>query len=170
MASASGSGGPGRPAKASGSGGPPPPPRQERLVNELASDLKQLLGKVKKSFSAVMGKKPITKENLEKEIKKAQQELKEMEGKGKKVAPKGLLKRTDSQGIRDVLDACPSQDSQELDSDDGRGVQTPGPSSDLSIDPNEYCSVFRPPGTFQPGPVSVPGVEPLRLPEGAQEG
>ena len=71
MASASGSGGPGRPAKASGSGGPPPPPRQERLVNELASDLKKLLCKVKKSFSAVMGKKPITKENLEKEIKKS---------------------------------------------------------------------------------------------------
>ena len=50
MASASGSGGPGRPAKASGSGGPPPPPRQERLVNELESDLKKLVGKVKKLF------------------------------------------------------------------------------------------------------------------------
>ena len=169
MASASGSGGPG-PAKASGSGGPPPPPRQERLVNELVSDLKKLLAKVKKPFSAVMGKKQLTKENLEKEIKKVQQEIKERKGKGK-VAPKGLLKKADSQSIRDALEACPSQDSQEVDTDSD-GVHGPSaPSfSELSLDdPNDFCDVYKPPVAVadQPGPMSLPGV-PERLPD-AQE-
>ena len=169
MASASGSGGPG-PAKASGSGGPPPPPRQERLVNELVSDLKQLLAKVKKPFSAVMGKKKLTKENLEKEIKKVQQEIKERKGKGK-VAPKGLLKKADSQSIRDALEACPSQDSQEVDSDGSHGPSAPSYSELSFDDPNDFCAVpvNKPPVAVadQPGPMSLPGV-PERLPD-AQE-